>query len=187
MLQGENDADSDERAKSDLYNQKMERLITYIHINQALADFRATLQEQLADKDASVKVDPSVLAKFGYMHLGTCLLLLLEYGRTLTPKQRYFKRRCTTSFGKNNSLVTCTGGDQINLGSKYQSERLLLGLGWSCVVNTISTYNINYINAVTIDIEQSGFWGDSQGASDSLGQQWTRTYLEMNTRILTGM
>ena len=90
MLQGENDEDNDERAESDLYNQKMERLITYIRINQALADFRATLQEQLVDKDASVKVDPSVLAKFGYVHLGTCLLLLLEYGRTLTPKQKHF-------------------------------------------------------------------------------------------------
>jgi hypothetical protein len=76
---------------------------------------------------------------------------------------------------------------EINLGSKYQSEWLLLGLGWSCAVNTISTYNINYINSVTIGIKQSGFWGDSQGASNSRGQQWIRTYLEMNTRILTGM
>lgn len=69
MLQGENDEDDDERAESDLYNQKLERLITYIRINQALADFRATLQEQLIEKDASVKVDSSILAKFGYVHL----------------------------------------------------------------------------------------------------------------------
>jgi hypothetical protein len=42
-------------------------------------------------------------------------------------------------------------------------------LGWSCAVNTISTYNINYINAMTIGIEKAGFGGDSQGAS---GQPW---------------
>jgi hypothetical protein len=50
-------------------------------------------------------------------------------------------------------LVTGASRDQINLGSKYQSEQLLLGLGWSCVVNAICACNINYINAVTIDIE----------------------------------
>jgi hypothetical protein len=51
-------------------------------------------------------------------------------------------------------LVTCAGGDQINLGLKYQSEQLLLGFGWYCAVNTISTYNINYINTMTIGVEQ---------------------------------
>jgi len=67
LLVGNIGDNNDDRAESDLYNIKLERLITLIRINQALADFRATLQEQLLDKHAIVKVDPSILAKFGYV------------------------------------------------------------------------------------------------------------------------
>lgn len=65
MVQEKDDEENEERAQSDLYNQKVDRLLTYIRLNQALADFRATVEEQLEVKDGTVKVDPSILAKFG--------------------------------------------------------------------------------------------------------------------------
>lgn len=72
MLHGENDDDDETRAGSDLYLQKVDRLLVYIRINQALVGFRASLEEQLAIleeqsglKDGTVKVDPLALAKFG--------------------------------------------------------------------------------------------------------------------------
>ena len=66
-LVGENDGEDQGRAVSDLYNQKVDSLIRYIRINNALASFRWILQDQLIDRDASVKIDSTLLAKFGYV------------------------------------------------------------------------------------------------------------------------
>jgi hypothetical protein len=72
MLQGENEEEDETRAGSDLYLQKLDRLLMYIRVNQALVGFRASLEEQLTIleeqsglKDGTVKVDPLALAKFG--------------------------------------------------------------------------------------------------------------------------
>lgn len=55
----------EERAESDLYNIKLDRIVPYIRINKALADFRVSLEQDVFNKNATtIKVEPSVLAKF---------------------------------------------------------------------------------------------------------------------------
>lgn len=66
-LEEENDKEDEERAESDLYNVKVDRLEQYIKVNKALAGIRASIESQLRENDKSVtiiKVDPSLVAKF---------------------------------------------------------------------------------------------------------------------------
>lgn len=73
----ENDDEHEERANSDLYSVKLERLLVYMRIHRAMAAFRASMEQQLAHQDSAeaVKVEPSILAKFGYdrVVIGACL------------------------------------------------------------------------------------------------------------------
>lgn len=72
LLSEQDDEEDESRAGSDLYLIKVDRLIRYIRINQALVGFRASLEEQLdileeqsGLTNGTVKVDPLALAKFG--------------------------------------------------------------------------------------------------------------------------
>jgi hypothetical protein len=69
-----------DRMDSDLYTAKVDSLLRYIHVNRALSDIRWDMHKQLVDNTSnSVKIDSSVLAKFGYV-LYCRVVLLFSHG-----------------------------------------------------------------------------------------------------------